>query len=302
MVVINVVRDGGINQFYRSLSCFLDNKGIQHFQYEGFLNTIRKLKFSKERKVTFTCNTKEVYLFVLFSYFFKFEINLILHDHKLRDGATIRERILIRLFHLFKNKFKNIIVHSSLSSFGIYKKMPFHGENIQRKALNILQFGRVEDYKNIDFLVELISRVKDVSLVIAGSGEINESTKRTIANSDNISIVNQFVDANLLNRLMESSDVLSLVYKDITQTGLVDFALNNKKILMLSNIPEFEEIEESIVIKHVDISDIEVATHQLRQLVNEFRENNTHFIDEFDNIILKPESEWSDYVDIIKGF
>ncbi|MEK2484830.1 hypothetical protein AAAA28_16200 [Providencia stuartii] len=304
MLVINVVRSGGIQQFSNYLFRSLEKYDyIKCINYSGAFKLIKKIKKESEIDLLFTCNTKEVYIFCLLSFFFRLRVNLILHDHKKRLGATWREKLLLILFYIFKFKLSNVIVHSKLEQpIGThYIKMPFHQENTKKYDINILQFGRLENYKNIDFLTKLISNIDNASLIIAGSGSLNPETIELAKNSSNISILNQFIDPNLLDRLMLSTDCLSLVYSDITQTGLIDFALKNKKALILSNIQEFKLIPENEVIVQLDINDINASIIKLKKFINNYKSNN-NLDTVFKSLEPNVENDWNNYTSLISSF
>ncbi|HAL7794415.1 TPA: glycosyltransferase family 4 protein, partial [Escherichia coli] len=131
------------------------------------------------------------------------EVILILHDHKLRAGASLKERILIFLYRYHIRFFTKIIIHSNVNEEKndkiVYLKMPFHYEerHVAKEKIKLLQFGRIDDYKNIKGLVNIIKNNENFELIIAGSGHLSKKEKLDIANSKNITLINQYINADI---------------------------------------------------------------------------------------------------------
>jgi glycosyltransferase involved in cell wall biosynthesis len=227
------------NNFFARLFFFLSNPLYQHF--------------------IFTTNNISIYPFIILYWG---RVTLILHDHKSRSGSNLRENIALFLFQIFRWRFTKIIIHQScdvyakkllLSNNVRFMNMPPHGHNakaevnyfnykaLNNNSINILCFGRIEYYKNFEFLIEVLANVKGFNLKIAGQGKLSNKHLEMINISNNISLLNKFIPDEQVNILFKDCDFLALPYTDITQTGLIDLAGYYGKPVILSNIEQFSD-------------------------------------------------------------
>lgn len=224
------------------------------------INRIKVFKYLFFNEIIFSSNNLLIYLILPF---LTGKITLILHDHKIRYKANFREKLIIWLFHVFKFRFNKVIIHNKTDIESInllkykkihYLKMPPHGmpnisESTNRQKFNyrtpikILCFGRIEKYKNFEYMAKLVSLCENHILTIAGSGQITKELNDIIKSSNNIEIINKYISDDELIELMNNHHYLALPYNDITQTGLIELAGYFNKPLILSDIPEFKKIE-----------------------------------------------------------
>lgn len=87
----------------------------------------------------------------------------------------------------------------------------------------ILFFGRIEPYKGLDQLVEIIRSLRNrknmTSFVVAGAGY--DKSLAELRMIEKVDVRNRFVDENELNDLIASAICVILPYKSATQSGVV---------------------------------------------------------------------------------
>ncbi|MFS1977259.1 glycosyltransferase [Vibrio splendidus] len=248
--------DGGVKQ----LSDLLFKKALSNYTYVNFspldskMKKLAVLKLLFSKKIVFSSNN--VFIYMILPFIYKKAI-LIHHDHKVREGASNKEKILNMLFVVFRVFFKKVIIHRNDDEVAkkllkynnvFYAKMPPHGFNTERSGLintnelasnisskTILCFGRVEEYKNFDWFCELVSELPHIDLIIAGKGGLGSefSDKKRYPNID---IINSYISDSELTELMSKCHYLALPYKDITQTGLIELAGYYCKPVIISNV------------------------------------------------------------------
>lgn len=252
-VFINFPVNGGVRQFSTSLVKYMKGS-VEFIDLSGsWRNRVRLIKYRNEN-IVFGNNNLWIYLFI---YFMRGKLSIVLHDHKVRVGASGRERLNLWLFNFFINKFELVIIHSARDdeakkllnrSNVVYKFMPPHGfpsEYVERDTCDnkffnhILCFGRIEDYKNFDYLAEALSGCPDTKLTIAGSGQVSQTLAFIVNNNNNIELINKFISDEELISLVNSHKYIALPYKDITQTGLIELAGYFGKPIITSDIPQF---------------------------------------------------------------
>lgn len=115
---------------------------------------------------------------------------------------------------------------------------------------NVLFFGRISPYKGIKYLLDafiiLVKEKKylDITLTIAGSGnfdfEIEEYKKYP-----QITILNNYIDPEVLADLINQSSVVVCPYTDATQSGVVMSSYAFKKPVIATNVGGLPEMVEN---------------------------------------------------------
>lgn len=246
VLFVNFPSRGGVKQFslyffesflerYKKIDC-------EYHQYTN-LESLRK-QCINHSKIIFCSNNVNIYK--LLPVIRNKELILINHDNIIRNKFDIKEVVLFFLYKKFNSIFKKVVIHQSVRVFKpeneIIKKMPFHDDG-QRdlNRIKILQYGRIEKYKNIKYLIEAINNNPRFELIIAGKGKLSKYECDIINNSNNITLINAYISESLADSLFTWCDYVSLIYSDVTQTGLVDLAGKFKKPVILSNILGFSE-------------------------------------------------------------
>jgi len=177
-----------------------------------------------------------------------------------------------------KNK-KIIVLH-----LGIYERICYVKEKFNLSGpLNLLFFGRIEEYKGLDILIEsfeILKRKKlDIFLTIAGRGKISGTLLYKIQ-SLNINLKNYWLSNEELCDLLNKADVLIAPYKQATQSGIVITALTYGIPIIATDVGanrEFiEDGKDGFLVKPNDPEDlakkIEIIYNN-RNLLKEFNKN-----------------------------
>ena len=116
--------------------------------------------------------------------------------------------------------------------------------DLNKKFLEILFFGRLENYKGIDTLVKAYEILKkenlNVKLTIAGRGKLNENLENKIKELG-INFKNYWLSNEELCQLIKECDVLVAPYKKATQSGIVSVALAYGIPVIATNVGSFKE-------------------------------------------------------------
>ena len=154
-------------------------------------------------------------------------------------------------FHTLRGRYQN-----KLTFFGKFPTLITHkiaDGKIEPPELKgekdyILFFGRMEEYKGVELLVEayLKSSIrKKCKLVIAGKGEINTET-----NHPDIICINRYIDDDEVAPLYQNAALVVYPYISATQSGVLSVASYFKKPMIVSDVPFFiETIVDSICCK-----------------------------------------------------
>lgn len=119
--------------------------------------------------------------------------------------------------------------------------------NVKERKHNILFFGRIVEYKGVEYLCEAMKKVREVipdaTLTIAGSGQLYFDFDPYF-NIPYIELLNRYIPLEELAYLIKSSSVNVFPYTDATQSGavLTSFALN--KPVIASNVITLSEMIE----------------------------------------------------------
>ena len=116
--------------------------------------------------------------------------------------------------------------------------------DLDKENLDILFFGRLENYKGIDTLVKayeiLIKEKLNIKLTIAGRGKVDEELENEI-NELRIIFKNYWISNEELCQLIKECDVLVVPYKKATQSGIISTALAYGIPLVATNVGSFKE-------------------------------------------------------------
>lgn len=120
--------------------------------------------------------------------------------------------------------------------------------NVKERNHNILFFGRIVEYKGLEYLCKAMKKVHekipDATLTIAGSGEIYFDFE-PYSKLPYVEVINRYISLEELAHLIKQSSINIFPYTDATQSGaiLTSFALN--KPIIASNITTLSEMTEN---------------------------------------------------------
>ena len=132
---------------------------------------------------------------------------------------------------LYQKKRKSIYYmrHGIYDSYRKYVQIP-EMEKVSFGAYNLLFFGRIEEYKGLDILLdaygELSDSDMDVTLTIAGNGDISPYRQR-INSLRKVNLINRYIRDEEIGALFSIENAILVVpYKDATQSGVIPIAID----------------------------------------------------------------------------
>ena len=174
------------------------------------------------------------------------KILLIVHDpkpHTGRDSALVLKNMMQR------EKQRSIayrwLVHGSYCKNLLEQMVPvdrkcdiisvplganFSPNKITIPPLNkkVLMFGRMEEYKGLDFLLEIIKETynkdKSIKFILAGNGPELDRLYNEFTLMKNTTILPNFIPLNEIKEVITDSDVFIAPYSEATQSGVVSCA------------------------------------------------------------------------------
>lgn len=139
-----------------------------------------------------------------------------------------------------KNKIK-IVPLGNLSSFNMN-----YSNNLKEKN-SILFFGRIEDYKGLEYLIKveplIRKEIPNFKVIIAGEGDFTKYSK-FIRNWDAFEIYNEFIPDNDIPSYFQRVELVVLPYTECTQTGIIPIAYAFKKPVIATNVGSIPEVVE----------------------------------------------------------
>lgn len=143
-------------------------------------------------------------------------------------------------------------------------------------------FGRIEPYKGVDILVDAFDKqnVKDLRLIIAGSGNINKSLLQRIKSNKDIELINRYIKDTEFQSLLDKVDFVVLPYRSASQSGVIPMCFAYGKTVVATKVGAIpEQVKEGIgILVDTDSSDIAKAIeclystpHKIKELGEEAR-------------------------------
>lgn len=161
-----------------------------------------------------------------------------------------------------KDKFK----YMPLSGFPQYITKPKVGNK------TILFFGRIESYKGLNNLIDLIHKSNELktgyNFIIAGKGEIKNLTE--LLKIKNLRIINRFIDDTELFELFNESTFTILPYDSATQSGVSILSFSYATPVLAYNVGSLSEYidnhKNGVIVEHRD-------NNKLLHILNSYDEN-----------------------------
>jgi D-inositol-3-phosphate glycosyltransferase len=174
-------------------------------------------------------------------YFFRYVDYFILLSKSVQED-------LLRLKPQSKNKF---LPHPVYSNFGppIDKSEARRFLKLPENEKLILFFGFIRDYKGLDVLLQAMSLLKDdkgIKLIVAGEYYSNSGKYADVI--DKLGLKNQlylftdFIPTSEVKYYFSACDVVILPYRDATQSGIVQIAMNFHKPVIATNVGGLAEV------------------------------------------------------------
>ena len=143
-------------------------------------------------------------------------------------------------------------------------------ENVPEEPTTLLFFGRIEEYKGLDYLIEAVNEIHEVvpeiKLIIAGGGDF-QRYRKLIRIPEAFEIQNRFIDDSEIPLLFRRAAIVVLPYVEGTQSGIVPIAYAFRKPVIVTDVGDIPEVVETgvtgIVVKPADREALTTAIMKL---------------------------------------
>jgi len=228
-----------------------------------FISTLifaRSLKFLKtiynENPDIIHFNEPHPWILLFLPFLRRFKIVTMIHDVNPHTGSRTWDQIISKkLFIKFSDA---IIVHGEyakkiinnnkcyqipigdFSFFLNYKK-----EKIEEEDNTLLFFGRIEEYKGLEYLITAVNEVSrhypNVKLIIAGAGNF-EKYRQLLGKKINFEVHNRFITDDEVPIFFQRAKIVILPHIECTQTGIIPIAYAFKKPVITTNVGSIPEL------------------------------------------------------------
>ena len=189
--------------------------------------------------------------------------NIIPHEKKFGDVSLTRLFLrTVDYFIVLSKKVQNDLINLKPNAKNIFLPHPVYsvfGETVDKKTakeyLNIneekiiLFFGFIRYYKGLDILFEAISLLKEkinLKLIVAGEFYSNEEKYKSIIErlriEDHLLLFTDFIPTPEVKYYFSACDVVILPYRNATQSGIVQIAMNFEKPVIAANVGGLAEV------------------------------------------------------------
>jgi glycosyltransferase involved in cell wall biosynthesis len=112
--------------------------------------------------------------------------------------------------------------------------------DIQTEDNLILFFGRIWEYKGLDYLIRaepLITRqIPEARIIIAGEGEDFTRYRRMMVNPEHFTVYNEFVSHEKRAQLFQQASIVVLPYVEASQSGVIPLAYTFEKPVVATTV------------------------------------------------------------------
>lgn len=163
--------------------------------------------------------------------------------------------------------------------------------NIKPKMdIDVLFFGRIEEYKGVDLLIDAMAELKEYNCTIIGKGKVNREIP------SNVSLINEYVPDNEIVNYITNCKVGVLPYREATGTVIpLTFAYYSKPVVATNTGCLAEYVIDNctgIIINTNDKNDLIKALKRIlddEQLRNRMGLEAKNKLNRFDNLVLAKE-------------
>jgi len=189
------------------------------------------------------------------------------------------EIISFSKIEILKQKKQNKFIYMNLSGFTQFIKKPKIGDK------NILFFGRIESYKGLNNLLDIVKRANELNLefkfIIAGKGNIvNNSAFKKYSN---VEIINRFIEDSEVQSLFEKATFTILPYDSATQSGVTILSYAYATPIIAYDVGSLKEYTKNDYNGYiVNYKDNDVIMEILSNISNdEIKKMSSNIIEEF---------------------
>ena len=167
--------------------------------------------------------------------------------------VLLSERVRADLLMIKPDARIKVLPHPVYSNFGlpIDKEKARNYLKLKDEKL-ILFFGFIRDYKGLDVLFNSLKILKaetDLRLIVAGEFYSNREKYLKLAEElgikENLLLFTDFIPTSEVKYYFSASDCVILPYRDATQSGIVQIAMNFRKPVIATNVGGLSEVIEN---------------------------------------------------------
>ena len=161
----------------------------------------------------------------------------------------------------------HVIPHGDFSFFLRYKT------DVKTEKNTVLFFGRIEDYKGLEYLINAIhivsETIPEIKLIVAGQGDLSKYEDAIRENVDLFEIHNEYIIDSEVTKFFQRASLVVLPYIEGTQTGIIPIAYAFKKPVIVTDVGSIPEVVEhgktGLIIRSRDSFALANAIQQLLQ-------------------------------------
>lgn len=155
-------------------------------------------------------------------------------DHVIVHGKTLVDEVC-DLFDLTPDRV-HVIPHVAMGNMSNQGKI----DHSQTEPNTILFFGRIWDYKGLNYLIEaepmISAECPEAKIIIAGEGDDFQKYRRQFKNEDRFEVHNRWITDEERAEFFSRAGVVVLPYTDATQSGVVPVAYNYGKPVVATDV------------------------------------------------------------------
>jgi len=204
-------------------------------------------------------NGYSLWFSLLLPFLHRYPIITTIHDVNPHAGSRQFDQVIAR--RLFFRYSDALIVHGEWAKKQLSTGTPIfvipHGdysfftarepEGVSEEEGTILFFGRIEDYKGLQYLLmampEVVSGYPGARLVIAGSGDMGRYML-LLPDEAHCTLINRFIEDDEIPSLFMKASMVVLPYIEGTQTGVVPIAYAFHKPVIVTDVGSIPEVVE----------------------------------------------------------
>jgi D-inositol-3-phosphate glycosyltransferase len=166
--------------------------------------------------------------------------------------VTMSKAVLSDLEKFTNSVHKKFLLHPLYTSFGeiVEKKEARKKLNLNPDEKTVLFFGLIRHYKGLDLLLEAMgdARVKEMNIKLLVAGEFYEDKKpySDIIEKNNLQnsviLCDAFIPNEEVKYYFSAADLLTLPYRNATQSGVTQVAFHFEKPVVVTNVGGLSEI------------------------------------------------------------
>lgn len=158
---------------------------------------------------------------------------VIVHGCQLKQVTVDKLRIPSEIVH--------VIPHIVLGDNTVH-------DQIQEEDHLILFFGRIWEYKGLDYLIRaeplITAEVPDARIMIAGQGESFARYRRMMVHPERFIVYNEYISHDKRAELFQRASVVALPYVDASQSGVIPIAYTFAKPVVATAVGALPEMVE----------------------------------------------------------